>query len=407
MTARKILPLIFSLNYYPESTGIAPYSTKLAEGLVRLGGRVNVISGYPHYPEWRVHAGYRGLTKAENINNVAVRRLRHFVPSRVTTLARIAMEVTYGIRAVLTPWPKCDVVVTVSPSLFASCFIVLKARLLGIPVGVWVQDIYSRGLEETSQGGSLSVRIARKLEGALLRSATGVSVIHHRFLEYVVSELGIPQEKVVVTRNWSHLSIPEHVDVQATRRRLLWDEGEIIALHAGNMGVKQDLENLIAAARLATDRATRVRFVLMGNGNRRETLERAATGVRSISFVDSLPAGLFEDALASADILLVNEKPGVREMSVPSKLTTYFAAAKPIIAATEPDSATADEVRASGAGIQVPPGQPAALLDAIESLAKDPDAVSRYGSAGLPYAKRVLDESQAIRDHQDWLNTLV
>ena len=53
--------LIVSLNYAPELTGIAPYSTGVAEHLAAFGYDVSVIAGMPHYPEWRPrHARPRG-----------------------------------------------------------------------------------------------------------------------------------------------------------------------------------------------------------------------------------------------------------------------------------------------------------------------------------------------------------
>ena len=58
-----------------------------------------------------------------------------------------------------------------------------------------------------------------------------------------------------------------------------------------------------------------MKFVLLGDGNQRVSLEAMAACSR-LQFLDPLPDGVFERALASADILLVNERPGVTEMAV-------------------------------------------------------------------------------------------
>ena len=76
--------------------------------------------------------------------------------------------------------------------------------------------------------------------------------------------------------------------------------------------------------------------------------------------------------LESADILLINQRSSVDEMSLPSKLTAYFAAGRPIVAAVPAGSETASEVDAAGAGIVVPPGKPKALMNAILELQSDP-----------------------------------
>ena len=50
--------LIIGINYSPELTGIGPYTAGLAEHLASRGDDVTVITGLPHYPDWRIAAGY-------------------------------------------------------------------------------------------------------------------------------------------------------------------------------------------------------------------------------------------------------------------------------------------------------------------------------------------------------------
>lgn len=397
--------LLIGLNYAPEPTGNAPYTTKLAEGLVRLGHNVQVLTGYPHYPHWRIAEGYSGLSKQEKVNGVPVRRLRHSVPAVPRTFNRLLMELTFGLHTALRRWGQHDVVLVVSPGLFSSAFAVAKARLTGTPVAIWIQDLYSRGLEETGAGGSIT-KAMKWVESKILGACSGVTVIHGRFRDYVVDELAVPQQNVDVIRNWTHIRHSEDFDRQAVRARLGWPAGETIALHAGNMGVKQGLENVVEAARLADAFDSRVRFVLLGAGNRREALQVAGEGISSLSFLKPLSDKEYSEALRAADVLIVNERPELREMSVPSKLTSYFATGLPVVAATHPESATADEIRASGAGILVDPQRPSVLLRAVEQLASDPVESARLGQAGPHYVEHWLSEASALDAYSGWLNDI-
>lgn len=406
MTSKPFSTILVSLNYAPEPTGNAPYSTKLAEGLRSRGTEIQVLTGYPHYPEWTVREGYTGFSMREEINGVDVRRLLHAVPSTPRMLPRMHMELSYGLRSVLASWRKADVILAVSPALFATGLAVLKARIVRKPIGVWVQDLYSRGLEETKGSSSVSTRLAKHLEGLIFRSATEVSVIHDRFRDYVVDELGVPTERVQMIRNWSHITISKKSNREEIRERMGWKTSDFIALHAGNMGMKQNLENVIDAARLAENQGSSVRFVLLGHGNQRAKLEEYAQGAKNITFIDPLPDAEFTEALQCADALVVNEMPGVREMSVPSKLTSYFATGLPVVAATENDSATADEIRSSKAGLLVGAGQPASLLSAAEELHANKDLAARLGAAGAPYVLSELDEDRAINAYTAWLYSM-
>ncbi|MGG6380037.1 glycosyltransferase family 4 protein [Paenarthrobacter sp. NEAU-H11] len=399
---------IIGLHYAPESSGNAPYTTRLAERLVAGGHNVQVLTGYPHYPEWKLAEGYKGWTRREDINGVAVKRLRHFIPSRVTTLSRLHMELSFGFRLFTSSWGRPDVVVVVSPALFSSAFALLR-RYAGVSrpgIGLWMQDLYSRGLEETGGGSSLASRMVKRLEGALARSATKTTVIHQRFADYLCSNLNVPADDVSVIRNWSHVEQSGDVDTESVRARFGWSENDLVVLHAGNMGIKQALQNVVAAARLAESRGSRVRFVLLGDGNQRPFLEELAQSCRNVQFISPLSDRDFMPVLMAADILLVNEMEGLREMSVPSKLTSYFRTGRPIIAATEADSATAGEISDSGGGIVVNPGDPAELLVTAERLGIDKDLGLALGRAGRKFADHMLAESAAIVQYENWLQTI-
>lgn len=396
--------LVVGVNYAPEITGIAPYTTAMANGLVQAGHDVRVITGVPHYPQWKNFTNFRGMRRKEVSQGVPITRVRHFIGSGGMGLGRIHQELSFGIQAVLQHWGDADVVVTVSPALLSSALVVAKARLTGRAVGVWVQDLYSNGAKEIGDNGIASRALAF-VEGAVMRAATGVLVIHERFRRHLVEDLAVPEERVAVSRNWSHLSATATSDPTAIRQRYFGD-AEAVALHTGNMGAKQALENVVDAARLADEHHSPVVFGLVGDGSQRESLEAAGEGVDHLVFVPSLEDSDYAAILQCADVLIVNEKQGLRESAVPSKLTSYFVQGKPVVAATEADSATADEVRAAGAGPVVLPGEPAALLSKVEELAASPGTSAELGHSARRFAEENFTADSAVARVSQWLTTL-
>lgn len=318
------------------------------------------------------------------------------------------MEISFGLRLLFASWDKPDVVILVSPALFSSGLAALRAKL-GLrrpPVIVWVQDLYSRGIAETGGSSSRTAALMAVVEAWILRSAHKVVAIHERFARYLATELRVQESRVCVVRNWTHLPEAPRQDRAATRERLGWNDNEVVALHAGNMGKKQGLQNVVEAAKLAQTTGSRVKFVLMGDGNQRSSLEKAAVGITNIEFVDSLPQTEFQAALHAADLLLVNELPGVRDMSVPSKLTSYFSSGVPVIAATDEGSVTANEMTASGAGIRVDAEAPEALLTEIERLGSSPELAKSIGLNGVRFRNDTMSESAAIAKYDDLIKSL-
>jgi glycosyltransferase involved in cell wall biosynthesis len=262
-------------------------------------------------------------------------------------------------------------------------------------------------MTETAAFGGRAATAAREVERALLSGADGVAAIHETFRS-TLTRLGVDPDRISVVRNWSHVT-PTRVhpdDVARVRDHLAWPAGHTIALHAGNMGAKQGLENVVDAARLADERDLPVTFVILGHGNQDAALRERARGVQRLRFVSPLPDGEFERTLAAADILLLNERPGIGEMCVPSKLTSYFSAARPVLAATEDTGPAAAEIRAADAGIVLPPARPELLVEAAVALGQDRLGRTRLGQNGRDYALRVYAQDRARADYLAWLDTL-
>jgi len=173
------------------------------------------------------------------------------------------------------------------------------------------------------------------------------------------------------------------------------------------MGLKQGLEQVVDAARIAAHQQPRLRFVLMGDGNQRATLEAQSSGLPNVSFLGPQPAEWFPEVLHAADVLLVTQRATVTDMSLPSKLTSYLMAARPVVAAVDSASASARFVEQSGAGVVAPPAAPMQLVDAVIRVAGDPVLSARLGSAGRAFAEEHLGAEQSLARAARFVDHLV
>ncbi|MFJ9058690.1 glycosyltransferase [Streptomyces sp. NPDC102409] len=385
--------LVVSTNYAPELTGIGPYATQLAEHWAASGARTEVLTGMPHYPAWRVDERYRGVwRRAESREGVRVHRRRHYVPPRQTALRRGAFEASVLVHGLLAPPPgRPDAVISQMPSLAGGVIAARLARRHRVPHIPVVQDLMGAAAAQSGiRGGGRAAAVASKAERYALRGAALVGVIHESFVEGVTA-LGVDPGRIRVVPNWTHVRSPS-ADRAATRARLGWPEGTPVLLHSGNMGLKQGLDVLVDLARLAPD----VRVVLMGDGNQRDGLRARAAGLSNLDFLPPAGADDFTDVLAAADVLAVTQRASVLDMSVPSKLTSYFVSGRPVVASVADEGGTADEVRRSGAGVLVAPEDPAALLAAVRTLAADPGAARALGDHGPRYVAQHLSRKAGL-----------
>jgi colanic acid biosynthesis glycosyl transferase WcaI len=396
---RRLNVLITSSYYWPEEAGSAPYITGLAEHLSSRGDRVVVATGYPHYPSWRLPPGSR-LFASEYRAGVEIRRRWHYVPGAQSAMHRALYEASLfglGLTALRMP-PRPDVVVGTCPSLAGGALAATAAAFHGAPYGLVFQDLMGQAAEQSGvAGGEKVASTVRKAELMLARRAAAVAIIAEGFRGYL-EEGGVEPAKIHRLRNWTRRVEPTET-AEEIRGRLGWRADEFVCLHGGNMGQKQGLDNLLDAAALL--RGRNAKLVLAGDGNDRARLEQRAAeqGLDNVAFIELQPPGRWEALMQASDVLLVNQRSSVTDMSLPSKLTSYFAAGRPVVAAASAGSETAREIEEAHAGIIVPPAEPEALADAILVLAAGAEA-ARLGANAMRYAREVLSADKILAEYE-------
>jgi glycosyltransferase involved in cell wall biosynthesis len=398
--------LVTTSYYWPEEAGSAPYLAGLAEHLQENGHRVVVATGYPHYPEWRLPAHALPF-RTDWHGDVKVRRRWHYVPRKQTAVHRLAYETTLftlGLTA-LPSRRRPDVIIGTCPTLAGGALAAIASTTYRSPYALVFQDLMGQAARQSGvPGGARVANAVGRAELALARNAAAVGVIAEGFRSYF-EQGGVPPEKIHRLRNWTRRVEPSE-SVTETKERLAWRSDEFVCLHGGNLGRKQGLDNLLDTAALL--RGQGVRIVLAGDGNDRERLERRARelALEDVQFIDLQGPGRWEAVMAAADVLLVNQRASVTDMSLPSKLTSYFAAGRAIVAAASADSETAREINAAGAGYVVPPDDPDGFRDAILALKRRSEA-AELGARGRRYAERVLSPSAALADYDRFLDVVL
>ena len=385
--------LLIGINYAPEESGNAPYNTGFAEHLAQQGHEVHFLAGVPHYPSWT-----RGQAKSGLINGVHVHRRWHFVPRSQSAPKRALYEGTFLLTgASLVGLPKPDSIMAIVPALSDGVLARIASRRFGVPYGIVFQDLMGLAATESGiQGGRRVERVVRGTEGWLARDAHSVGVIAEGFKPYLEA-CGVGVDRIHRLRNWNQ--IPRASEFRGlTRERLGWSPDDFVCLHAGNMGHKQGLESLLETAALARNDDPAIRFVLAGDGNRRRELETRAEqmGLSNLQFMPSLASQEYANVLAAADVLLLNQRPGMKNMAFPGKITSYVFSRTPIVAAVDADSDAARELLPGDAAVVVEPGNAVELMTRIRSLREQPEMRAALAEAALAYGRQHVTAEAAL-----------
>lgn len=394
---------VLGINYWPETFGIAPFTTGRCEYLAAAGHEVTVCTSFPYYPEWKVRPEYAGRWYArEHRHRVEILRVRQYVPSRPSTPRRMVHEASYVASAafVALAQRKPDVVLAVSPPLALGLAAVMLNRIWGVPYVFHVEDLQPDAASDLGmmKSGTL-LRLLFRVERAAYDNAALVSTLTDGMRRRVLAK-GVPAREVEVFPQWAApdlFTTGNDGRGEAFRREHGLDD-KLLVVHAGNMGVKQGLEVVLGAAELSRD-DPRVAYLLAGDGAARAGLQEHARR-RSLANVKFLPpqyGDAFGSLLEASDICLITQQRSVSDIVFPSKIPQLMAAAKALIASVSPTSEVGSVITEASAGLVVAPEDPVALWEGIRALRQDNLALRTAGQRARSYARARWDRECSLR----------
>ena len=400
--------LFVTTNYWPEPTGISIYTSDLAESLKQAGHSVFILTGLPHYPWWKIPNEYTHLAEGESKQNgIHIIRAKHFIPLRINALERIRFEISlwWNLRRVSKEYrtKQFDLVLACIPTVAAGIVGKRMAKILKANFGLIVQDLSGAGAKQSGMpGGHFTSIFTYAIEKKIYQAAHGIVVVSSAMRDVII-ELGVESSLIHEILNYSARTIISE-ERHLARGKFGWTMDHFLVIHTGNMGLKQDLENVVAAAeKLQGD--SQVIICLVGHGNQESKLKSLCNDKKNILIMAAVSDQDYSALLSAADLLLVNERITQMDMSLPSKLTSYLSSGRPILASVPPGGATWRFL--DGIAELVEAGNPIALAQKIEELSKNPNRLKELADLGYKFAKENLDAKKGRQKYLDWVNDLL
>ena len=384
--------LIYSYNYYPEPIGIAPLMTELAEGMVKRGHEVRVLTAMPWYPEGEIHPLYKGkFFLTEKIRGVTVQR-SYIWTSKVRNLRnRIGFEFSFmffSLIQALKGW-RPDVILLTVPGLPVCIPAALLGGIYGSPVILNLQDILP---DAAVHVGLISneklIKVLKNLERFAYRIATKISVIADGFTKNIVDK-GVALEKIVEIPNWVDIDFIQPLPRENNYFRQVNNlEDKFVVLYSGNIALTQGLETVIEAATYLKH-IPDIAVVIVGEQKALARLQNYCSkcGASNVHLLPFQPREKLPEMLAAADVGLVVQKKNVLDFNMPSKIQVLLASGRAIIASVPATGTAASAINKSGGGIVTPPEDPQSLAASVEDLYNHRDKLIRLGNKGRAYAE--------------------
>lgn len=390
-------PRLLVLNQY-YAPGLEATAQLLAQLCESIAGEweVRVITGRVRFQEDEPERELR--------NGVEVIRVHSTAYDRAPLLRRATNYLTYLSsalsRALTTPTP--DVVLCMTDPPLVGNVAYLVARRFRRPLVIVSQDVFPEiAMQVRRLENPIALAVLQRLITRSLRSADKVVAIGPVMRKRLI-EKGAPAAKTVVIPNWVDVNeiAPHAKDNEWAREHGLVDR--FVVMHAGNIGHAQNLDVLLRATALLRD-LDQLEVVIVGAGARHANVLELADRLEitdRVRFLEYQDRERLPQVLAAADVHFVGLPRGLAGYVVPSRVNGILAAGRPILAAVDENSETADVIRRAECGTMVAPDNLPAVAGVLREMVTGKIDLAGQGANARRFAERELSLEGAVADYR-------
>jgi colanic acid biosynthesis glycosyl transferase WcaI len=401
--------LIVTQYFWPESFRI----NDLALGLNEKGHQVTVLTGMPNYPDGHFFQGY-GFFKNVRQNYHGVKVMRSpLLPRGNGKGFRLALNyLSFAFFASLLAPVFCrgkfDLIFIYEPSPITVCLpALLLKKLKSAPVMFWMQDLWPESLSATGAVRSEKIlKMVDMLVRFIYKGCDRILVQSQAFFEPVKHRGGDSSRVLYYPNSAEELYQPFMLEKDASERAVM-PEGFCVTF-AGNIGAAQDFRTILNAAELLKDQ-TEINWVIIGDGRmfpwvKSQVIERNL--MQTVHLLGRYPVDAMPRFFALSDALLVTlKKEPVFSLTIPSKIQSYLACAKPIIAALDGEGARI--IEEAGAGLTCSAENPEALAEAVLEMYRMPQSERQaIGMCGNTYFNAHFEHKMLLDRLELWMEEL-
>ena len=273
-----------------------------------------------------------------------------------------------------------DLVWGTSPPIFQGVTAWALARLKGVPFLFEVRDLWPAfAIDVGVLRNPLLIRLSLWLERFLYRHADQMMVNSPGFVEHV-SQRGA--RDVLVVPNGVDPRMFDPYQSGAGYRQQHGLDGRLHRHVRRGARHVQRPGGGVGSRSPVTTIDPEIAIVFVGDGKEKPALQAQADqmGLQNVYFLPPVPKAGMAQALAAADACIAILKPIKMYATVyPNKVFDYMAAGRPVILAI--DGVIRQVIEEAGAGVFVPPGDPAALAACHPPAGRRPGERPPDGSA--------------------------
>lgn len=375
--------------YYPSTKSSAKLVHDLAVELVRRGNQAVVVT-----PSEAIDVEVEPRTE-DGVTVVRVRMGPIKVLNRVIRAInemRLSARIWRGAKTFLRQNP-CDLILFYSPTIFFGALVRKLKTLWNCPAYLILRDIFPHWAVEAGVLGKGPIfQYFRTVAAQQYRIADVIAVQSPANLQFFAKKFPREHFRLKVLFNWAGLQ--EAPTPRTNYRASLGLKDKFVFLYGGNIGVAQDMDNILRlAARLAF--RPDIRFLLVGEGSEMRRLQKhiELNRARNVQLLPSMSQAEYLSMVSECDVGLISLDARLTSHNVPGKLLGYLYSGMPVLASVNPGNDLFALLQESSAGSCFQNGDDANLAQAALRLADDAGLRAAMGRN----ARRLLEQTFSVQ----------
>lgn len=360
--------LALLVEYYPPSRASAAVQmSDLAAAFTRQGHHVTVFTTSPtlQHPVVKDEAGVSVL----RVPTAKVKGLG--LVRRAASEILMSVALWRGVRRCRVGVDDFDGLIWYSPTIFLAPFVWWLKFRSGGRAYLILRDIFPQwAVDAGVMRRGPAFYFFRLFERFQYFVADVVGVQSPANLEHVRADTG-GRRTLEVLYNWIEVARSEPKSTDLVDQAGL--AGKRVLVYGGNMGVAQDMDNLV---RLAMQLRARddVAMLLVGAGSEVERVRRILLkrGLTNVILRDEVDPDEFRAVLRQCHVGLITLDRRLTTHNIPGKLLAYLEAGLPVAASVNAGNDLLTMITESGAGIGLVNGRDTEFAQATLALVSDP-----------------------------------
>ena len=209
------------------------------------------------------------------------------------------------------------------------------------------------------------------------------------------SERGLDKKyRLETLYNW--MSLNEPYEGSGYFRNEFGLRGKIVFFYGGNIGVAQDIDNIVRVAIRLRDESG-VHFLLVGDGSEVPRLKREIerAGLKNILIHPAMGQRDYMKMIADMDICLISLDKKLKTHNYPGKMLGYMYHAKPILASINPGNDLQEMLQTNDAGLVCHNGEDDVFYNHALELIRNADLRRQLGMNGRNLLEKTFSVSTA------------